>query len=194
MILKTFFVSYLRDLPYAVIFLPIQNRFYPFIKAISDSNADSSYSILYSHVIARHWAHMSGMEWSLHSSVFQALIHTKFLSWVWPDGTTGHMLTHHQLCWHEFSRRSNKPMRTEPHYSMLATTNLVSTSLSGVGLISSTYSQNPSVSVTTMRTDPSRSLQLHACRCRASGMPSVSEAFQLMLPFAPPHFSKNLLW
>jgi hypothetical protein len=25
-------------------------------------------------------------------------------------------------------------------------------------------------------------------------MPSVSEAFQLMLPFAPPHFSKNLLW
>ena len=121
-------------------------------------------------------------------------VHTKFLSWVWPDGTTGHMLTHHQLCWHEFSRRSNKPMRTEPHYSMLATCNLVSTSLTGVGLISSTYSQNPSVSVTTMRTDPSRSLQLHACRCRASGMPSVSEAFQLMLPFAPPHLSKNLLW
>ena len=54
MILKTFFVSYLPDLPYAVIFLPIQNRFYPFIKAISDSNADSSYSILYSHVIGRH--------------------------------------------------------------------------------------------------------------------------------------------
>ena len=71
-----------------VIFLPFQMDFTNLHKPTSDSDMDSPYS----HVTGRHWAHMSGMEWSLDSSVFQALTHTKSLCCIFmysqPGGTT----------------------------------------------------------------------------------------------------------
>jgi len=126
---------------------------------------------------------MSGMECSLDSSVFQALTCTKFLCWIYfqPYGATstlfvfrildpsatglhtmsmscnefGHMLTRQQLCSRDISGRPRKSVQTDPHYPMLATSNLISTSPSGVGIISSTNSQHPSATVATARTDPS---------------------------------------
>jgi len=126
---------------------------------------------------------MSGMEWSVDTSVFQAVTCTKFLCWIYsqPCGITsslfafrildpsatgidtmsmsckefGHMFTRQQLCSHDISIRSHKSVQTDPHYPMLATSNLFSPSPSGVGVISSTYSQHTSVSVTTTKTDRS---------------------------------------
>ena len=45
------------------------------------------------------------------------------------------MYTHQKLCCHEISRRSHKSVQSDPHYPMPGTSNLVSTFLSGVGVI-----------------------------------------------------------
>ena len=138
-------------------------------------------------------------EWSLDSSVFQALTFTKFLFWIYsqPYGITsslfvfsildifttglgtlsmsceefGYMLTQQQLCRNAFLTKSDTSMQTDPHYLMLASINIFSTFPSDVGVISSTYSQHALVAVNTTISDRSRSLQLHVWR--VSGMPYV---------------------
>jgi len=61
----------------------------------------------------------------------------------------GHILTNQQLCSHDISTRSQKSVQTDPHYPMPARSNLLSTSHSGVGVTSSTNSQQPSTNVAT---------------------------------------------
>jgi len=133
---------------------------------------------------------MSGMECSLDSSVFHALIYTNQIPMLDPNQMAPHApsvclpnstsirnrikYTVNQLegLWaYAYPHPGllawglNKPVQAKPHYSMLATSNLVYTSVSYVGVISSTYSQHPSVTVTTMWTVPSRSLHVEYLVC-----------------------------